>query len=114
MPEPITAVYILTDSANHVLYTGVTSDLEKRIAEHRIGRFPKSFASKYKLYKLVYFEITPNIVSAISREKQIKAGSRAKKLGLVESLNPAWEDLFPGAHNTKLPEQIASSLRFSQ
>ncbi len=97
MPAPITAVYILTNSANHVLYTGVTSDLEKRAAEHRVGRYPESFAGKYKAFKLVYFEVAADIVTAIAREKQIKAGSRAKKVRLIESINPSWRDLANGA-----------------
>jgi putative endonuclease len=103
MPEPITAVYILTNSTNRVLYTGVTSNLEKRIAEHRAGSFPGSFTAKYKTWKLVYVEIGEGIVSAIAREKQIKAGSREKKIRLIESMNPDWRDLSEGA-----PDQIAS------
>jgi len=103
MPAPITAVYILTNSANRVLYTGVTSDLQKRVWEHRLGRYPESFAAKYKLYRLVYFETTPDIAVAIAREKQIKAGSRAPKIRLIESMNPEWRDLVGDDR-----EQIAS------
>ena len=103
MPEPITAVYILTNSTHSVLYTGVTSDLEKRIAVHRTGRYPGSFATRYKAWKLVYFEISAEIGVAISREKQIKGGSRAKKVELIEDLNPEWRDLADGTRG-----QIAS------
>ncbi len=103
MSERLTAVYLLTNSTNRVIYTGVTSDLESRLAEHRAGRFPGSFSAKYKLYKLVYFETTPDIAVAIAREKQIKAGSRERKIRLVESVNPGWRDLLLG-----WTDQIAS------
>lgn len=103
MSERLIAVYLLTNSTNRVIYTGVTSDLERRLAEHRAGRFPESFAAKYKLYKLVYFETTPDITVAIAREKQIKAGSRERKIRLVERVNPGWRDLSLG-----WPGQIAS------
>jgi putative endonuclease len=92
----VCAVYILTNPANTVLYTGVTSDLEKRVAEHRIATDPNSFTSRYSIFRLVYYEVTPDIRAAIAREKQIKAGSRKKKKELIESMNPAWEDLSRG------------------
>jgi putative endonuclease len=85
-------VYILTNASNHVLYTGVTNNLEKRLYQHRNGMTP-GFASKYRCKKLVYFESTTEISSAISREKQIKKGSRQKKIQLIESINPDWVDL---------------------
>jgi len=85
-------VYILTNRTHSVLYTGVTSNLEHRLAEHRQGTTP-GFASKYRCQKLVWFEWTDNIEAAIAREKQIKAGSRARKIALIESLNPEWRDL---------------------
>ena len=85
-------VYILTNSTNRVLYTGVTNDLERRLYEHRQG-VVQGFASKYQCRKLVYFETTEDIRSAIMREKQIKKGSRAKKIRLIESINPDWLDL---------------------
>ena len=85
-------VYILTNKNNTVLYTGVTSDLQKRIDQHREG-IGSSFTRKYKVHKLVYFESTSDILSAIEREKQIKAGSRIKKLELINNMNPTWKDL---------------------
>ena len=86
-------VYILTNKSHRVLYTGVTSDLRRRVCQHREGTF-KGFTKKYKVYKLVYFEQAEDILSAIAREKQIKAGSRWKKIALVSSKNPEWRDLY--------------------
>ena len=85
-------VYILTNQSHSVLYTGVTNDLERRLTEHRQGLTP-GFASKYHCRKLVWFEDTDDIKAAIEREKQIKAGSRAKKIALIESTNPDWRNL---------------------
>lgn len=85
-------VYIATNKTNTVLYTGVTSDLARRFDEHRSG-VKGSFTGRYKVTKLVYYEAYGDPYSAIAREKQIKAGSRAKKIALVESMNPQWEDL---------------------
>ncbi len=85
-------VYILTNKSNRVLYTGVTNNLEKRVYQHRNNLTP-GFASKYKCHKLVYFEVTENIEAAITREKQVKAGSRQKKIDLIASVNPGWLDL---------------------
>ncbi len=90
------AVYILTNARNTVLYTGVTSDLTARLAEHRLKVHPSGFTARYNASKLVYYETTPNIAAAIAREKQIKAGSRAKKMALIEGLNPEWKDLAEG------------------
>ena len=86
-------VYMLTNTYHTVLYTGVTSNLQKRIAEHRNKSFG-GFSARYNLNIVVYFEELPNIVAAIEREKQIKDWSRAKKNKLVESMNPQWEDLW--------------------
>ena len=86
-------VYILTKQKNTVLYTGITNNLEKRIEEHKNKIDPKSFTAKYNVHKLVFYETTTDILSAIAREKQIKAGSRAKKITLIENMNPSWEDL---------------------
>lgn len=86
-------VYILTNTQNTVLYTGVTNNLEKRIAEHKAKIYSNSFTARYNIHKLVYFETTTDIESAITREKQIKAGSRKKKLSLIETVNPTWNDL---------------------
>lgn len=85
-------VYILTNKNNTVLYTGVTNSLQRRLHEHRNSK-GSSFTAKYRCTKLVYFEEAIDSLSAIQREKQIKAGSRAKKLQLVDSQNPKWEDL---------------------
>ena len=76
-----------------MFYTGVTSDLESRLYDHKCKTRPVSFTARYNLYKLVYFEQIDSISDAILREKQIKAGSRKKKVELIESMNPTWDDL---------------------
>jgi putative endonuclease len=86
-------VYILTNKNNNALYTGVTSNLKDRIRRHIENKYPGSFTSRYNIYKLVYFEVYDNISEAIAREKQIKAGSRQKKIDLINSKNPGWVDL---------------------
>jgi putative endonuclease len=86
-------VYILTNKRNTVLYTGVTNDLMRRVYEHREKEVP-GFTKKYNVYKLVYYEIADSIESAILREKQIKGGSRQKKLDLIVGMNPQWRDLY--------------------
>jgi putative endonuclease len=83
-------VYILTNKTHSVLYTGVTSDLKQRMERHQMKYFKKSFTAKYNVCKLVYFERHDSMLKAIAREKQIKAGSRAKKIALIESMNPGW------------------------
>jgi putative endonuclease len=85
-------VYLLTNANHTVLYIGVTNDLARRIAEHKAGTH-EGFTNKYNVHKLVHFETYPNIAAAIAREKQLKAGSRAKKLALINTNNPAWEEL---------------------
>ncbi len=85
-------VYILTNKNNTTLYVGVTSNLPKRIWEHK-NKVVKGFTKKYNLDKLVYYEIYDEIVTAIEREKQLKGGSRKKKIDLINSINPNWEDL---------------------
>lgn len=87
-------VYILANDTNVVLYTGVTNDLIRRVAEHRLEQDPNSFTARYHIHKLVYFEKTESRYTAISREKQIKAGSRAKKNALISRRNPQWADLY--------------------
>jgi putative endonuclease len=87
-------VYIMTNSFNTILYTGVTSELENRIWRHKNNEFPKSFTSKYKCYKLVYFMFLPTIEDAIAEEKRIKGGSRQQKIDLIIGLNPNWKDLY--------------------
>jgi putative endonuclease len=86
-------VYILTNNNNSVLYTGVTSDLETRINQHKSRHFSSSFTARYNVEILVYFEKYESIEDAIAREKQIKAGSRQKKIELISWLNPEWKDL---------------------
>ncbi|HLP26842.1 MAG TPA: GIY-YIG nuclease family protein [Acidobacteriota bacterium] len=85
-------VYIITNRRNGTLYTGVTNSLERRIWQHRTKALP-GFSAEYGLSRLVYFETFRDIHNAIAREKQIKAGSRAKKLALIEKENPTWADL---------------------
>lgn len=86
-------IYIMTNKRNGTIYTGVTSDLIKRIHEHKQGNVP-GFTKKYGCNLLVYYEQCGSMVGAIEREKQIKSGSRKKKLALIESLNPEWQDLY--------------------
>ncbi|WP_120273243.1 GIY-YIG nuclease family protein [Mangrovibacterium diazotrophicum] len=86
-------IYILTNKNHTVLYTGVTSNLTKRLYEHRTSFYKNAFTSRYNVYKLVYFEGFTSIEEAIAREKQIKGGSRQKKLELINGFNPDWNDL---------------------
>ena len=86
-------IYILTNKNNSVLYIGVTSDLTKRLHQHRTSQFKNSFTSRYNVTKLVYFEEFLTIEDAIHREKQLKGGSRKKKIQLVEKFNQGWKDL---------------------
>jgi len=91
MKEP--AVYILTNRPNGVLYIGVTSDLVKRIYEHRQG-FVDGFSRRYRLKKLVYYERYESMEEAILREKRMKKWKREWKIFLIEELNPEWKDLY--------------------
>jgi len=88
-------VYILANPFHTVLYVGVTNNLERRVAEHKAG-VHEGFTKKYNVIKLVYYETSPSITAAIEREKQLKGGSRARKLALIQELNPRWEDLMAG------------------
>ncbi len=88
-------VYILSNNTNVTIYTGVTNDLIRRVYEHGIGADPDSFTARYGVHKLVYFEETPDVYSALSREKQIKSWNRRRKNELIASVNPHWEDLYP-------------------
>jgi len=88
-------VYILANVTNVTIYTGITNDLVRRIYEHKTHADPESFTSKYRVHKLVYFEQTGDVRSAIEREKQIKSWKRSRKNQLVSSMNPKWEDLYP-------------------
>ena len=76
-----------------VLYTGVTSDLKKGVYEHK-SKLIEGFTKKYNIDKLVYYEVFDDIYNAITREKQIKGGSRQKKIDLIVSMNPGWKDLY--------------------
>jgi predicted GIY-YIG superfamily endonuclease len=87
------AVYIVATGRNGTVYVGVTSDLVKRIHQHRKGALP-GFASQYGCTVLVYYELHADMLAAIAREKQIKGGSRARKLALIEAANPTWRDLY--------------------
>jgi len=87
-------VYILTNITNTVLYTGVTNNLVKRVWEHKNKFDNNSFTSKYNVSKLVYYEVLQTSYDAISREKQIKAGSRKKKLELIKKINLEFRDLY--------------------
>lgn len=85
-------VYIITNKYNTVLYTGVTNDLKRRIYDHK-NKLVEGFSKKYNLYKLVFCDVFPSVVEAIAAEKRIKGWVRAKKIKLIESKNPHWEEL---------------------
>ena len=89
-------VYIITNIGNTVLYTGITNDLRRRILEHR-NKTGSDFANRYNVTKLVYYESFDNVWDAIAAEKKIKAGSRGKKIQLIEIVNPKWKDLYEHA-----------------
>ncbi len=93
MPNREYCVYIMTNFNNTVLYTGVTNNLQRRVLEHRSGKGGK-FTQRYHVTKLVYYEMGEDVRAAIFREKQIKAGSRKKKVDLITSINPEWNDLY--------------------
>ena len=86
-------IYIMTNQFNTVLYTGVTSNLLRRVTEHK-DKAISGFTSKYNATKLVYYEEYSTMDEAIAREKQIKGGSRQKKVDLIKSRNPEWKDLY--------------------
>ena len=86
-------VYFMANATNNVLYVGVTNNLERRVWEHENHMYPNSFTEKYKCHKLVYFEYTDNIETAIEREKQLKNWERKWKNELIEKQNPNWMDL---------------------
>lgn len=85
--------YIITNAHNTVLYCGATDDLYKRVLEHKNGVYNNSFTSRYNITTLVYFETFTLVADAFAREKQVKAGSRAKKIALIENSNPECKDL---------------------
>ena len=87
------AIYIMANKPNGTLYTGVTSDLIKRVYQHK-NAITHGFTSRYDCKLLVYYELCEEMLSAIEREKQIKSGTRKKKIMLIERMNPRWEDLY--------------------
>lgn len=87
------SVYILTNKSNRVLYTGVTNSLKRRVFEHMQKEVP-GFTARYNVSRLVYYELCDTAEQAITREKQIKAGSRQKKIDLIVSMNPQWSSLY--------------------
>lgn len=97
-------VYIMTNESR-TLYTGVTNNLERRVHEHKNKLFP-GFTHKYNITSLVFFEETQDLYSALTREKQIKGLLRSKKIALIESINPRWQDL-----RVEWQEKRDSSLR---
>jgi putative endonuclease len=110
MEERLYYVYILA-SRSRILYTGVTNHLVRRIQEHREGLVP-GFTSRYRIHRLVYFEMFRYIGGAIAREKQIKGWSRAKKIALIEERNPTWEGLAERFFD-RHPRKTDSSPRYS-
>jgi putative endonuclease len=103
----------MTNTHNTVLYCGATDDLIRRVIEHKNGVYSNSFTARYNINKLVYFESFTYISDAFAREKQVKAGSRKKKIDLVERVNPEWIDLFDRIAQNKGEElnRIISLLR---
>ena len=87
-------VYILSNTNNRVIYTGVTNDLIRRVYEHKHHLIKNSFTDQYNVDKLVYYEETSSNIAAIEREKQIKSWSRKKKNQLIEEMNPNWLDMY--------------------
>ena len=94
MDEKRFFVYILANQTNTTIYTGVTSDLPKRIYEHKHHLDPNSFTTKYNVTKLVYYEPVDSALSAIEREKQIKGWNRKRKNKLVSGMKPEWRELY--------------------
>ena len=87
-------VYIMCNINNTTLYTGVSSNLPARVAQHKEKEYPNSFTAKYNCTKLVYYKWFDTILEAITEEKRIKGGSRKKKEILINSINPEWKDLY--------------------
>ena len=86
-------VYILTNKSNKVLYTGITSNLIKRVYEHK-QKLVDGFTKRYNVNKLVYYDYSEDVYGAIQREKQIKGKLRKKKIEIIEKMNPEWKDLY--------------------
>jgi putative endonuclease len=93
MDQRIYCVYIASNGRRTALYTGVTGNLKKRIWQHK-EKLVDGFSSRYTVDKLVYYETSLDPLAAIAREKQIKSGSRVKKIRLIEAMNPTWRDLY--------------------
>jgi len=93
MNERLPTIYIMANKQNDTLYTGVTSNLPRRVYEHKCNII-HGFTEQYNCKWLVYYESYENMIDAIAREKQIKAGSRKKKLAMIEHMNPDWRDLY--------------------
>lgn len=91
--EKIPCVYILANKRNGTTYVGVTSNLKKRVFEHK-NNLVDGFTKRYNIHTLVYYEVGDSMEGVIEREKQIKGGSRDKKIKLIESTNPEWKDLY--------------------
>jgi putative endonuclease len=85
-------LYIMSNARRTVLYTGVTNNLSRRVSQHRIGE--GGFTTRYHCDRLVFYEVYEDSYNAIAREKQIKAGPRVRKMGLIEQMNPGWRDLY--------------------
>jgi putative endonuclease len=109
MPRDRYFVYILA-SKSRKLYVGVTNDLERRLFEHKQG-LADGFTKQYRIDRLVHFEETPDVMPAIEREKQIKGWLREKKIALIESENPTWEDLSEAWYKANSKSKADSSLR---
>ena len=86
--------YIVTNKHNKVLYTGVTSNLKSRVESHRTKKYRNAFTARYNANKLVWYQEFDSILDANARERQLKAGNRAKKIKLIEEKNPKWKDLY--------------------
>lgn len=93
MKKIVPCVYILTNKSNNVLYVGVTNNILRRVYEHK-EKLEDGFTAQYNLNKLVYYEFYDDMVNAIIREKQLKGGSRIKKMELINKFNPDWKDLY--------------------
>jgi len=105
-------VYIMTNCSRHPLYTGVTRSVDRRSAQHKSGfDGPTSYTARYQIDRLVYFEKFQYVRDAIRREKQIKSWGRMRKIALIESVNPKWDDLSGGWQKSILMENQDPSLR---
>jgi len=100
----------MTNTHHAVLYTGVTNDLQRRVLEHREGK--SGFTKKYNVTKLVFFESGDDVNIAIAREKQIKGGSRQKKLDLINSMNPGWKDLYEEYFGTSVAASDSEAVSY--